>query len=304
MKVLLLGAGRRVSLAKRFIAHGFEVFSYETELYCPISTVATIIEGKPWKDLDVRDHLVETIKDINPDLILPLSDHATTLLSSIPHKGAVTASGRSNAFCLDKRKFEKFLKEKEFYPAVKKGYPVIFKPIQGANSKGIKKVSWDEYEIESDRDYSILETHVAQHCIDGFEISVDAHFNRFSKMIDAVPRKRVEVQGGEVCRSTTLPRDFCNVVEITRQVGESFGLVGPVCAQYIIDGNNKPYIMEINARFGGGVILSMEAGFDQIQLLKNEWIDGEKIEPTLYDWKVNFSMTRYFQEYFYGDNNE
>lgn len=299
MKVLLIAAGRRVSLARRFIERGFDVYSYETETECPIKLVAQVIEGKRWADPNVRQDLVDTIQDIQPDLVLPLSDHATPILSSIVYPGIVTGSGRSNTICLDKKKFEEFLRDEYFYPSVVQNEPVILKPIKGANSKGLKKVSYDEFVAEP-----MQQTHVAQRCVDGFEISVDAYFNKFSKMIDAVPRKRIEVQGGEVSRSITLSRDAYGVAELTKLVGERIGVVGPTCTQFIVDKDNNPYIMEVNARFGGGVILSLEAGFDQIQLLKDEWIDGKVVLPMLYDWKTNFSMTRYFQEYFYGDNNE
>jgi len=301
MKVLLLAAGRRVSLAQRFIAHGFDVYSYETEVDCPIASVATIIEGKKWADPNIRQDVLETIERVQPDLVLPLSDHATPILSSIPYKGVVTASGRTNTICLNKKKFEETLWDCYFYPKID-GKEVIAKPIFGANSKGIEKMDYFEYEI---REKELSETHVFQKCVHGFEISVDAYFNKFSKMIDAVPRKRVEVQGGEVSRSVTLSRDAYDVVKITKEVGEKIGLVGPVCAQYIIDKwTDKPYIMEINSRFGGGVILSLEAGFDQIQLLKEEYVLSKPCLPSEHDWKVNFAMVRYFQEYFYGGINE
>jgi carbamoyl-phosphate synthase large subunit len=298
MKVLLIAAGRRVSLAQRFIAHGFQVFSYETEVQCPISTVATIVEGRRWDDSNIRQHLVDTISDIRPSLVLPLADKATKILSSIVYPGIVTGSGRTNEICLNKKRFEEYFQNHDCYPGVEKGKPVIFKPIEGANSKGLKRVMYEEYLQLRE---GMNQTHVAQRLVDGFEISVDAYFNRFSKMIDAVPRKRIEVQGGEVSRSITLERDAHGVVELTKKMGERIGLVGPVCAQYIVD--DKPYMMEINARFGGGVILSMEAGFDQVQLLKDEWIDKKPCSPRSFDWKSNFGMTRYFSEYFYGEND-
>jgi carbamoyl-phosphate synthase large subunit len=297
MKVLLVAAGRRVSLAQRFKQHGFSVFSYETEKRCPIATVAEVIEGKSWEDKNIRQHLVETIDRIEPDLVLSLADKGTPILSSISHKGIVAASGQTNTICLDKRKFEEFLKDRWFYPNVSAGYPVIIKPIFGANSKGlIKNISFNDY-ITNKSEYD--RTHIGQRQIGGeVEISVDAFFNRFSRFIDAVPRRRIEVQGGEVSRSITLRREAYGVVEITKQIGEQIGLVGPVCAQYIIE-NDKPYILEINARFGGGVILSLEAGFDQVQLLKEERVLNKELAPKEYDWKPNFGMTRYFQEYFY-----
>jgi carbamoyl-phosphate synthase large subunit len=296
MKVLLIASGRRVSLAQRFIAHGFDVYAYETEIECPIASLATVIEGKRWTDPNIRQDIVNVIEDIKPDLVLPLADHASPILSSIAYRGNVTASGQTNIICLNKKKFEKQLSNEVFYPSVIKNEPVILKPIFGANSKGLDKISYKEY---IDTKTETEKTHIAQRLVNGFEISVDAYFNKYSKMIDAVPRKRVEVQGGEVSRSTTLPRDIYDVVAITKSVGEKIGSVGPVCSQFIIE-DNKPYIMEINARFGGGVILSLEAGFDQIQLLKDEYVDGKQCLPQQFDWKVNFSMARYFQEYFYG----
>lgn len=299
MKVLFVAAGRRVSLAQRFIQHGFDVYSYEVEVECPIASVAQIIEGKRWSDPNIRQHIVDVIDDIKPDLVLPLADHATPILSSITYKGIVTGSGRTNSICLDKKKFESVLLHKDFYPTVVPGEPVILKPIQGANSKGIKKVSYEEYLADP-----MNQTHIAQKCVDGFEISVDAYFNKFSKMIDGVPRKRVEVQGGEVSRSITMSRDSYNVLELTRQVGEQIGVVGPTCTQFIVDKNGKPYIMEVNARFGGGVILSLEAGFDQIQLLKEEWVEKKPCLPQEHEWKVGQAMTRYFQEYFYESTLE
>ena len=299
MKVLLIGAGRRVSLAQRFIDHGFDVFSYETEVECPIANVATIIEGKKWDDSNIRLDILNAINNIKPDLVLPLSDQASPILSSIPYKGVITSSGRTNTICLNKQDFAKYLDNRDYYPNIIDNCEIIAKPIFGANSKGIEKLSFKDYTKKIEM---LSKTHIFQRYIAGFEISVDAYFNKFSKMIDAVPRKRVEVQGGEVSRSTTLSRNSYDVVRITQEIGEKIGLVGPVCAQYIIDKNdNKTYIMEINARFGGGVILSLEAGFDQIQLLKDEWIYNKECLPHLHDWKINFSMVRYFQEYFYGD---
>jgi carbamoyl-phosphate synthase large subunit len=295
MNVLLIAAGRRVSLAWRFIEHGFNVYAYEAETNCPISNAATVVEGKKWDDAGVREHIMETIEKIQPDLVLPLADKATTILSNINYKGIVTASKQANDICLDKKKFENTFKECSFYPIVEKDCPVILKPIFGANSKGLHRLSYNEYISQH---HKFTNTHVAQKMINGFEISVDAYFNKFSKMIDGVPRIRTEVQGGEVSRSTTLSRDAYGVLDLTKQVGEQIGLVGPVCAQYIV--GDKPYIMEINSRFGGGVILSMEAGFDQIQLLHDEWVLGKICTPNPHNWKKNFSMTRYFQEYFYG----
>lgn len=296
MKVMFIGGGRRVSLAKRFITSGFEVFAYETDTKCPISEVATVIAGKKWSDPDVERHILKTLSSLSIDLAIPLQDHATVVLSRLAPVTAAhvpTASEHINNMCLNKRVFEEKLKNFEFYPNVTDDCEkVIIKPTFGFSSKGITIIPRSELK-------NVNNDFVVQKFIEsGFEISVDAYFNKKSQMIDAVPRRRLEIQGGEVSRSITLERNAFNVVEITKTIGEKFKLVGPTCSQYIID-NNQAFIMEINARFGGGVILSLEAGFNIVDLIKKEYIDGIECVPHNYPWKNNFAMVRYFQEHFY-----
>jgi carbamoyl-phosphate synthase large subunit len=304
MKALLIAAGRRVSLAKRFIAAGFDVFSYETEASPPISEVATIIKGQPWgtsliSNTVVECHIQNTIDEVKPNLVLPLADKATDILAELKwmHKGIVVGCPDGAYTCLNKRAFERVLHSKPYYPNPAPFHQVILKPIEGFGSKGLQECNYYDYQLNKD-EYE--HDYVAQRLIEGFEISVDAYFNKDNKMVDAVPRKRIEIQGGEVCRSITMERNVFGVSDITREIGHQIGLVGPICAQFIIE-DSKPYIMEINARFGGGVVLSMEAGFDMIDLLKREYVDGETIKPKEYPWKVGVGMVRYFQEHFTGD---
>jgi len=296
MRVMFVGGGRRVSLAKRFITAGFEVFSYETEKKCPVSSVATVVEGKKWTDPSVEQHILDTFYSYGIDVAIPLQDHATVVLSRIAqltNAKIPTATETINNMCLNKRVFEQQLKDYDFYPSITNSCKkVIIKPKFGFASKGIKVVERSDLADVGD-DF------VVQRFIDsGYEISVDAYFNKNSKMIDAIPRRRLEIQGGEVSRSITLDRNAFGVLETTKLVGEKFGLVGPACVQYIVD-DNKAFIMEINARFGGGVILSLEAGFDIVDLIKKEYVDNVECLPMNYGWKENFGMVRYFQEYFY-----
>jgi carbamoyl-phosphate synthase large subunit len=301
MRVMFVGGGRRVSLAKRFIAAGFDVFAYEIDKSAPIGLVATIIPGKRWDDPSMQEDLLCRLHELSIDVAIPLQDAATVVLSRIAKEAKIggtsipTASEHSNNLCLDKKEFEKALIGKHFYPSITDDCEkVILKPIRGFASKGIKVVNRaDVGKIDNGM--------VAQRFIEGgYEISVDAYFNKQSQMIDAVPRVRLETSGGEVSRSITLCRGDYGVEDITRQVGEEFKLVGPLCVQYIM-GEGLPYIMEINARFGGGVILSLEAGFDIVDLIKKEYVENIACESMKYRWKENFGMIRYFSESFYEE---
>ena len=73
--------------------------------------------------------------------------------------------------------------------------------------------------------------------------------------------------------------------------------------QFIKDmDNGKAYVMEINTRFGGGVITSIEAGADTPSFVLKEFL-GQGL-TICQDWKPETLMTRYFKEViFYADNN-
>jgi carbamoyl-phosphate synthase large subunit len=314
-RVLFVGGGRRVSLAKYFIAEGFEVLAYETDKNAPIGIVATLINGMAWDEPEIATDLLDVCEEYAIDLAIPLQDKATVILAKMAEKAAKptesrkkgtqipTASEQANELCLNKELFAAKLLDRTYYPSVKRGENVIVKPKFGFNSKGLKIVSYDEYEKLCEH-YSFGHggTHIVQRYIEGgYEISVDAYFNRQGKMVDAVPRKRIEVQGGEVSKSITLRREAFGVLDITREVGEEFGLRGPTCFQYVIDTENaKPYIMEANARFGGGTTLSIAAGLNTVKMIKDEYIDGLGCLPKVYDWKVGFGMTRYTEDHYYG----
>lgn len=305
MKVLFLGAGRRVSLAKRFKSHGFEVFSYETENNVPISQEATVIKGFRWADEKVEQNIINTIIKYDINLVIPLQDAATKILAQIKKNNPELAplfpipdSFASN-MCLNKRKLQDYFYFNSFYPAPNPNFDVIIKPIEGANSKGIKVISFEEF-LSLKENKEFVETYVAQKFVKGDEYSIDAYFNKDCKLVDCVPRKRLEIQGGEVNRSITVDPNLFALRDLTKKIGERIGLRGPVCFQFIVNNLNIPYLMEINARFGGGVILSLEAGLDIIEYIKQEYIKNLKIEPVPEPtWKINFGMTRYFEEYFY-----
>jgi len=131
------------------------------------------------------------------------------------------------------------------------------------------------------------------------EYTVDAYFNKQGKMVDAVPRIRTRVAGGEVIESTTVIKPKLN--QFTREVGEELGLIGPICAQYIVDNENRVYIIEINARFGGGTVLSMEAGLPIIPLLHYEYDAGKTVNYRVGSWKNGLTMKRVLKDFFFDN---
>jgi|TARA_B100001094_G_scaffold331074_1_gene398238 carbamoyl-phosphate synthase large subunit len=294
---LFVGAGRRVALAKKFISHGFNIFAYEASSSVPIASTSKIILGRRWKDKDIVEHILDTIHKYNIKLLVPLQDEATYLLSKIKNQNVtdaniLTSNIQSTAICFNKKFFSEFM-ENNFnyiYPSPD-CFPQICKPMFGFSSKNISVIH-NSTEL-SNVDQS---TFVLQQQVSGKEYSVDCYFDKNSNFIDAVTRERIRVSGGEVITSKT---DFIeSIYKSSKSIGEKLKLIGPICMQYIIDKENNPFIIEINARFGGGSTLSMEAGLDMIALIKKEYFDYDyKYKPLT--WKNNLLMERCYQDFFY-----
>lgn len=298
--ILFVGGGRRVSLGNRFRQHGCNLFAYELDINSPINTVSKIIQGLTWKDPDIKDHLNNVCEQNNIHLVIPLQDEAVGICCSLQTE--CPASKTAAKVCYDKLEFAHYMGNFKEYPKTLQFSQVILKPRFGCNSKGIRIETYNNglHEINTNRDI------IWQQYIEGSEYSVDCYFNKNSQLIDYLPRKRVAVQGGEVIQSTTINRDskiYDNIGKFLRNSFNNIVPIGPYCIQFIVDKYENIFIIEANSRFGGGVILSLEAGFDIVKLLLQEYIDGDALQEVMPVWKEDFSMSRYFVETFYDSKN-
>jgi carbamoyl-phosphate synthase large subunit len=297
MKVMFIGGGRRNSLAKRFKDNGYEVLSYELFEDVPVSLEGKIIKGLRWDDPNVLSHIQKCYDENNCDLILPLMDKATPILSEL-NVNCPTSSSDVNNYFLDKKKFEELFSSdelKSIYPFEDVNYKIIEKPRFGCNSSGIKV-----YEVNSLNNKKT--DFVYQRYIEnGNEYSVDCYFSKDGKLVDAIVRERLIVQGGEVSKSVTINKSsdiYTNCINCINKISSHLKLNGPFCFQFI-EKDGDIFIMEVNARFGGGVILSLESGFNIIDLITTEYILNKEICYKS-EWKENYTMIRYFSEFFYG----
>lgn len=293
INVLFVGGGRRNTLAQMFKARGCNVYSYELDPLAPIRTDAILVDGVSFKDETFKKHLEQVVKHHYIDIVIPLQDEAIPLCSEI--KGAVCSPYESSIYCTDKFLFEQFMLDnfRGWYPEYQKGEKAIKKPRFGFGSQNIEIVN------EEDEDDKKC---VYQSYKEGKEYTVDAYFDVDSKMVAASPRERIRVAGGEVVDSITVENS--QLKNMTQVVGESLGLVGPVCMQYIVeDGNSslnalsyRPFLFEINARFGGGSTLSIHAGLDMIEMIKKEYIEKEKLCASHYKVDDNMMLKRVFKD--------
>ena len=136
-----------------------------------------------------------------------------------------------------------------------------------------------------------------QKYIKGIEYTVDAYISKNGSLIGAVPRIRNKVTDGESTQTTTVKNK--KILDLTKKIINNFKFRGPICLQFI-ETKNKIYFSEINPRFGGGVIASIEAGFNIPQIMIKDFLDYDLKELRNYKKIV---MTKFYKETFYEINN-
>lgn len=311
MKVLFVGGGKRVELAQQFKRRGHTVDAYELDQYVPIATeVGKVIQGYPWNDPRFFQQLSAIYQDY--DLILPLHDGAVEALSGIEDMEMFTQNGwRSlQKFCVsskfasdmscDKSKLEEELRSLSWYPSPKLFQPAIIKPSKGFSSKGIKISNrWLGF---TPRD------HVAQRFIPGGkEYTIDCYFSFFGRLIDWVPRRRLEVTGGEVTKSITVAKRS-GFERILWYLEQNYDFRGPVTVQVIEEERKSGiptfFLMEINARLGGGATLSIAAGFDMIKLLEFEYGQNKVVSEYNSKWREGVYLARSYRDAIFDTNSE
>lgn len=303
--IMFLGGAKRVSMARKFKAagrrRGIEVFiaSYEISRDVPIDLEAEVVVGKRWSDPEVVDDIRRAMRRRGCSVVVPFVDGAVSVAARV-------AEGQDDIFApcsepgLSETMFDKVLSARLFTsldipvpPTWAPGhpFPVIAKPRRGSASKGIVKIySQDALDaLEHQEDYLI------QQLVENpAEYTVDCYVSVLSGEICAVvPRRRLEVEGGEVMRTITV--DSPRLVELSRRTLGALGLRGAVTLQFICpeaDPRNL-MLMEINPRLGGGAVCAVCAGADIPGLILDE---ARGLAPLPCTYRPNTEIARYRDE--------
>ena len=166
--------------------------------------------------------------------------------------------------------------------------PLIVKPRFGSASIGVQR-------IESLAKLGLLPPHVeyvVQTVAPGDEYTVDVLVNRQGRGLGAVPRKRLEVRGGEVSKGMTERQE--SLVTLGRRVAETLpGAYGALNVQVFWDrATGTSSVIEINPRFGGGFPLTWQAGGRYPQWIIEE-ILGRATTASTEDWSDRLLMLRF-----------
>lgn len=171
----------------------------------------------------------------------------------------------------------------------------VAKPRSGSSSVGVHflKSTADLRGLDLSPDY------IVQPLVTGIEVTVDFAVDHEGRCLGVVPRRRLEIRGGEVSKGVTVfSKEIIGLVEsIATELPRAFGVLN---LQLFIDPSSRQMnIIEINPRFGGGYPLAHAAGGDLISAMLRSRGGGR---PKAINWRPGTVMLRYDESVTFADN--
>jgi carbamoyl-phosphate synthase large subunit len=167
--------------------------------------------------------------------------------------------------------------------------PVGAKPRSGSSGFGV---------VHADRvDQLVIDQlgddYIVQSRAPGFELTIDFAVGRTGNVLAIVPRRRIEVRGGEVSKAMTV--DYPAVIELARAIAQRLpGAYGALNVQVFFEpSTGELNVIEINPRFGGGYPLAHLAGANFLDALLRD-ARGELVEEL--KWQPGVLLLRYDTE--------
>jgi predicted ATP-grasp superfamily ATP-dependent carboligase len=121
---------------------------------------------------------------------------------------------------------------------------------------------------------------VVQEFVNGYGVGVSGLFDE-GRPVALIGHRRLREStpwGGPSALAETIEIDS-NLLYATTALMRKIGFTGPAMAEYKIDRRNgQPYLMEINGRFWGSVLLTIAAGLD-LPYLYWKMLNGIEIQP-------------------------
>ena len=315
--VLILSIGRRVELAQAFRA---EIYSrhlsskiiatdFQPNLSSACQVVDVAIKSPKVTDPEYLDFLLNTCIVEKIGLVIPTIDTELLLLSENRdrfEKLGVYIAISSNSFiarCRDKRLTASLFDDlnintPKIYNLDCIEFPCFVKPYDGSCSVGALAI-YDSAmltdAILSDEKMMFMELIDKSHK----EYTVDAYFDKNSKLICIVPRERIEVRGGEISKGATRLGPVYDY--LLPKLNNLNGVRGCITLQLFFNEERKRFLaFEINPRFGGGFPLSYCAGANYPGWLIDEYLLDKKIE--FFDkWEANLLMLRFDSKFLIHD---
>lgn len=313
MNILITSAGRRVELVR--------AFQVELKKKFPTSKVYTAEANPEWSSacrisdeyftiprIDNENYINsilelcinKQIKIIVPTIdteLLVLSDSKEFFLSN--NIQVVVSDFNFISKCRDKRQTNILFKDLkiEIPNAIDKknpSFPLFIKPYDGSLSENIYLINSKEELTDSLLNNPKLMFMEYINPKDFHEYTIDAYYDKNSFLKCLVPRRRIEVRGGEISKGRTEKPEFYKILK--DKLSFLKGAKGCLTIQFFIGKENEKIIgIEINPRFGGGFPLSYASGANYPEYIILEYFMNEPIAFND-NWIENRVMLRFDSE--------
>ncbi len=311
--ILITSGGRRVSLVRAFkkelskIDINGKIFVSDSQ---PHLSSAAQIADKAFKICKIEDdNFIDLLLEIciknEVKLIVPTIDTELLILSKNQHKflnnniEIVVSDLSFIETTYSKITTHDFfdtlgVKIAEIYKKDNYQLPLFIKPISGSGSKEnyaiINEDQFSKYHFTSDylQFFEYLDPEYYE------EYTCDLYYDKQSELRCVIPRKRIEVRGGEISKGVTVKDEVYSFVK--EKFNNIKGARGCITLQVFYHKTNHSIIgIEINPRFGGGFPLSYLARGNYPKWIIEEYLFNKKIE-NFDDWEDNLLMLRYDNE--------
>jgi len=318
MNVFLTSVGRRAYMVKYFkeiIGNSGEVHVCNSDdktvafHYADQAVISPLIYDEQYVPF-----LLSYCRKHRIDLLISLFDIDLYVLSKNKERFAeigtrvIVSDPSLIEMCNDKWKTYLFLKENGFCTpktylslqrvllALDSGelhYPIIIKPRFGCGSIALS-VAEDEMALlyyfrrntrAVSRSYLKYESATVpedeqilyQECLNGQEYGADIINDLSGQLRNVIVKKKIAMRAGETDIAETVDEpvvktELIKLGQLTKHIGNMD------CDVFLVDG--KPYILEMNARFGGGYPFSHNAGCNLPKALV-DWSSGREVDDSL-----------------------
>lgn len=315
MNVLILSAGRRVSLLRSFeteigyLGLNIKVYTADAKPFLSPACYSAIrhFELPPCDEKEYLQKLYLICKNHNIRLVIPTIDLELLILSKnleFFNKSGIeilVSSPNLIEMANDKKFSNKlFLQKgikipKEYLSIEDVRYPCFVKPKIGNSSIETSIITTEkDFRNNHWKDDTYLKLKYLPPN-KYTEYSCDLYFNKTGSLICIVPRERIQIRGGEVSKSKT--EKNCIIPKLKKAFSYWEGAKGCITIQVFKHNiTHKIFGIEINPRFGGGYPLTYSSGANYTKWILQEYLLNKTIETYFEEWEDNLIMLRYDQE--------
>lgn len=307
--VLVLSAGRRVELVQEF-QHDLRALLPASKVFCTdispdLSAACQVADGFFDVPRATDDNYISVLHHIclenNIGLVVPTIDTELEPLSNqrelFEQSGIhiLISSPELIAMCRDKRKtatlFDALqVEQPKILDKENLTFPCFCKPYDGSCSKGAIAL---QSESDVTPDLLLDPKNIFMELVPKTysEYTIDGYYTKDGVLKCLVPRKRLEVRGGEVSKGVTKRGFVYNY--LLERVGKLSGACGCITFQLFVNEEELAIKgLEINPRFGGGFPLAYASGATFSKWAIEEHLLGQEV--AFFDnWEVNLLMLRY-----------